>query len=356
MAENKTIEELLAEIEAKKEAERKARAKKKAAEAKADAEYKKKLETQEKYKKENMDRASSDSAYKRNGPQIQAGKAAKTRQRIERENKTNITNKYGQAYAKRQALLDSYRKTGDPKYKQLTIEADAALERVVADYVKIYGYSPPKYDGKVKYPEPPKPVVNPGQKKSTTNSGKVAAPNVSDARDAARSAGRNAAPAPVTPVTVAQSADPNVQRIIDAAAKAGIQLSVADAQAALGIKPPTGGGGYGSMASTRKQTTQYTLQQVRSAADSIYQNSIGRALNDDELRMLQKSLNTTLKENPNITKTSAKGNVTTSGGIDERGFMEQQAQANPEFASYQKATTYFDAMLNSLQGPVGGGI
>jgi hypothetical protein len=255
-------------------------------------------------------------------------------------------------------LLDSYRKTGDPKYRQLVINADNALERVVADYVKVYGYAPPKYTGKAKYPEPPKPVVKPGDKKTTPTSSGVTSPSASQARDAARSAGRNAAPPRVAPAVVATSQDPNIQRIIDAAAKAGIQLSVADAQAALGITPPPTGysGSRGSMASTQKQTTQYSLQQVRSAADSIYQNSIGRALNDEELRMLHQSLNKTLKANPNITKTSAKGNVTTSGGIDERGFMEQQAQANPEFASYQKATTYFDSMLSSLQGPVGGGI
>jgi hypothetical protein len=359
MAEDQTLEERLAEIEAKNKAKQKAAkeraAKQKAAREKGRAAQEQRAKDAAAAAEKNRDSRNYKAPQKRLNPQTEAGRNARQDQRIEREKKTNITNKYGQAYAKRQALLDSYRKTGDPKYKQLTIEADAALERVVGDYVKIYGYSPPKYDGKVKYPEPPKPAVKPGESKAKPTSNKVAAPDTSSARDAARSAGRNAAP-PVTPPVVAQSADPNVQRIIDAAAKAGIQLSVADAQAALGIKPPTGGGGYGSMASTRKQTTQYTLQQVRSAADSIYQNSIGRALNDEELRMLQKSLNTTLKENPNITKTSAKGNVTTSGGIDERGFMEQQAQANPEFASYQKATTYFNAMLNSLQGPVGGGV
>jgi hypothetical protein len=36
--------------------------------------------------------------------------------------------------------------------------------------------------------------------------------------------------------------------------------------------------------------------------------------------------------------------------------MEQEAQANPEFAAYQQATTYFDSMLETLRGPVGGGI
>jgi hypothetical protein len=354
MAENKTTEERLAEIEAKKEAERKAKQKKKAEEAKADAEYQKKLETEAKYAKENMDRASSDSAYKRNGPQVQAGKNAKTDKRIEQENKTNISAKYGAAYNKLNALLDSYRKTGDPKWKQLAIAQDAALEPIVAEYVKIYGYAPRTYKGKTKYPEAPTPVVKPGSK---TNDPAKTSASSDAARNAARSQGRNDAPPRVAPPVVAQVTDPNVQRIIDAAAAAGFQISAADAVLALENDGTGGGGnGYGSRASTQKQTTQYTMQQVRSAADSIYQNSIGRALNDEELRMLHQSLNTTLKQNPTVTKTTASGDSTTTGGIDERGFMQQQAETNPEFASYQKATTYFDAMLNTLRGPVGGGI
>jgi hypothetical protein len=175
-------------------------------------------------------------------------------------------------------------------------------------------------------------------------------------REAARSAGRNAGVGAV-PAVIAQSSDPNVQRIIDAAAKAGLQISVdPTGEIVAGPGSGNGPGGGGSMASTRKQTTQYTMQQVRSAADSIYQNSIGRALNDEELRMLHQSLNTAFKESPDITKMSAKGDVVTSGGLDARGFIEQQAEANPEFANYQKATTYFDAMLDTLRGPVGGGI
>jgi hypothetical protein len=364
MAENKTLEERLAEIEAKNKAKEKAAkeraAKQKAAREKGKAAQEKRAKDAAAAAEKNRDSRDYKAPEKRLNPQTEAGKAAKTRQRIEQENKTNITSKYGQAYAKRESLLDSYRKTGDPKYRQLVINADNALERVVADYVKIYGYAPPKYTGKAKYPEPPKPVVKPGDKKTTPTSSGVTSPSASQARDAARSAGRNAAPPRVAPAVVAQVADPYIQGIIDTAAKANIQLSVAEATAAaaagLGVSGGGGGGGRGSMASTQRQTTQYSLQQVRSAADSIYQNSIGRALNDEELRMLHQSLNKTLKVNPNITKTSAKGNVTTSGGIDERGFMEQQAQANPEFASYQKATTYFDSMLSSLQGPVGGGI
>jgi hypothetical protein len=361
MAENKTLKERLAEIEAKNKAKEKA-AKERAAKQKA-AREKGKATQQQRAKdaaaaaEKNRDSRDYKAPEKRLNPQTEAGKNARTDQRIEQENKTNISNKYGQAYKKRESLLESYRKTGDYKYRQLVIDADNALESVVADYVKVYGYAPPRYDGKVKYPEAPKPAAKTEPGKTTASTASTTTSNAGESRNIARSAGRNAAPAFVAPAVVAQVSDPNVQRIIDAAAKAGIQLSVADAQAALGIDNGSSGPrGPGSMASTRKQTTQYTMQQVRSAADSIYQNSIGRALNDEELRMLSKSLNTAFKESPDVTKVSAKGDVTTSGGLDARGFIEQQAEANPEFANYQKATTYFDAMLSTLRGPVGGGI
>jgi hypothetical protein len=360
MADEKTIEERLAEIEAenraKEKAEKERAAKQKAAREKGKATQQQRAKDAATAAEKNRDSRDYKAPEKRLNPQTEAGKNARTDQRIEQENKTNISNKYGQAYKKRESLLESYRKTGDSKYKQLVIDADNALESVVADYVKVYGYAPPRYDGKAKYPEAPKPTAKTEPGKTPASTASTTATDAGQSRNIARSAGRNAAPASVAPPVVAQVADPNVQRIIDAAAKAGFQISVADAVVALQNGGGGGGGGGGSMASTRKQTTQYSLQQVRSAADSIYQNSIGRALNDEELRMLHQSLNTTLKANPTVIKTTASGNSTTYGGIDERGLMEQEAQANPEFAAYQQATTYFDSMLETLRGPVGGGI
>ena len=354
------VDKRLAEIEAKNKAKQKAAkeraAKQKAAKAKADAERKKREQETARVAEENSQRRGAPVTQKRLNPQTEAGRNAKTDQRIERENKTNLSNKYGQAYRRREDLIEKYGKTGNPKDKQAALAAQAALEPIVAEYQKVFGTQPPGY----------KPASNLSKATGRTEGqmrqgakGPFPTAAQTQSREVARSAGRNAGPS-VAPALIAQSADPYIQNIINTAAKAGIQLSVADAMSAAGIVPGGGGGGYsggrGSMASTQKQTTQYTMQQVRSAADSIYQNSIGRVLNDDELRMLHQSLNNTLKANPNVTKTSAKGNVTSTGGVDERGFMQQQAEANPEFASYQKATTYFDAMLGSLQGPVGGGI
>ena len=350
------VDKRLAEIEAKNKEKQKAAkeraAKLKAAQAKAEADRKKREQETAKVAQENSQRRGAPTTEKRLNPQNEAGRNAQTDQRIERENKTNLSNKYGQAYRRREDLIEKYGKTGDPKDKQAALNAQAALEPIVAEYVKVFGTEPPGYKAASSLSK------DTGRTEGQMRQGAKAIPPTAaqtQSREAARSAGRNAGVGAV-PAVVAQVADPNVQRIIDAAAKSGIQLSVADAQAALGNGTGGGGGGGGSMASTRKQTTQYSLQQVRSAADSIYQNSIGRALNDEELRMLHQSLNNTLKASPTITKTTASGNSTTYGGIDERGFMEQQAQVNPEFASYQKATTYFDAMLDTLRGPVGGGI
>lgn len=349
------LDKRLAEIEeknkAKVKAEKERAAKLKAAKEKAVADRKKREQDIARVAEENSKKRGAPVTEKRLNPQTEAGKAAKTRENVEKINKQDLANRYSQAFRTRENLIEKYAKTGDPKDKQAVLRAQAALEPLVAEYTKVFGNEPVGYKPAANLSEPTGRTE--GQMRQEA---KAVPPTASQtqAREIARSTGRNAAPS-VAVSAVAQTADPYLQSIIDSAAKQGIQLSVAEAMTAAGLGTGGGGGG-GSMASTRKQTTQYTMQQVRSAADSIYQNSIGRALNDDELRMLHQSLNGALKAEPTVTKTSASGDSVTTGGVDERGFMQQQSEANPEFANYQKATTYFDAMLGSLQGPVGGGI
>ena len=350
------LDKRLAEIEeknkAKVKAEKERAAKLKAAKEKAAADRKKREQEIARVAEENSKKRGAPVTEKRLNPQTEAGKAAKTRENVEKINKQDLANRYSQAFRTRENLIEKYAKTGDPKDKQAVLRAQAALEPLVAEYTKVFGNEPVGYKPAANLSEPTGRTE--GQMRQEAKAVPPTAAQ-SESREAARSAGRNAAPSAAVSA-VAVSADPYLQSIIDSAAKKGIQLSVAEAITAAGLDTGGGGGGGVSMASTRKQTTQYTMQQVRSAADSIYQNSIGRALNDDELRMLHQSLNGALKAEPTVTKTSAAGNSVTTGGVDERGFMQQQAEANPEFANYQKATTYFDAMLGSLQGPVGGGI
>lgn len=111
----------------------------------------------------------------------------------------------------------------------------------------------------------------------------------------------------------------------------------------------------GSTSSTSKSYKQYDLQQVKGVAESAFQDAIGRAPSADELARFQASLNAAEKQSPSTTTGTSKSSVT-SGGVDVQQFAKDTAELAPEYANYQKATTYFDSMISALRGPVGGGM
>lgn len=110
----------------------------------------------------------------------------------------------------------------------------------------------------------------------------------------------------------------------------------------------------GAGSSINKQYRQYTEQQVEGIAEPTFQKAIGRAANADELKNVQEQLNVAEKANPTVSKSGPTS--VTSGGIDAEQLVKKTAEMSPEYENYQKATTYFDAMLGSLRGPVGGGM
>jgi hypothetical protein len=129
---------------------------------------------------------------------------------------------------------------------------------------------------------------------------------------------------------------------------------------------PTGpaGGGPSSSNQRSKSVKQFSTQQVLGLAESAFQAAIGRTATAKELASLRDHINSEEKKNPTISKShtysngsgSSSSSTTTSGGIDEGQMAKTFAESNPEYANYQKATTYFDTMLSSLRGTVGGGI
>jgi hypothetical protein len=129
---------------------------------------------------------------------------------------------------------------------------------------------------------------------------------------------------------------------------------------------PLGGGGgtyNGPTTTKQKEVTTYTLQQVKGLANQAFQAAIGREATKTELSKFLEHLNTAEKKSPDVTisRTKPSGhNATvsrsTSGGVDEQQFAADQARLNPEYAGYQQATTYFDAMLNTLGGTAGRGV
>jgi len=118
----------------------------------------------------------------------------------------------------------------------------------------------------------------------------------------------------------------------------------------------------GTTSQTSKSIKQFNMQQVQGLATSAFQAAIGRAATNEELATFLKHLNGEEKKNPTVTRTttssgknSSSSTYVSSGGVDESQFATTESQMHPEFANYQKATTYFDAMTSALRGPTGGG-
>lgn len=124
--------------------------------------------------------------------------------------------------------------------------------------------------------------------------------------------------------------------------------AIAAAQAVLG---GDGGGGGG----TSKSYKVYSEQETSNLANTIAQNLLGRTATAEELARATQNLNVESKANPTVT-TSTGGATVTSGGIDSQEILKQEFKLAPEYETYQKATTYFDAMIGALRGPAGGGV
>jgi hypothetical protein len=371
MAENKTLEERLAEIEAKREAERKAKQKKKAESDKADAEYLEQYQTQERIKLENMQRAATDSA---GNPQTESGKNSATRARKKQlddqklaADKVEARTRYFNVLRVQNTFIEKYSKSGKPEDRQSAINYQDDLDEAAKKYADLYGYAPEGYSGKIDYPKKSETTANPKSTntvnpnstnkpvRETTAADNASMQNIEDRRLA------NANNAPKIKI------DPNV---VSTYMASNPGMTYDQAVAALypsGLMNTTGLTGLTSLPSrtvdTNKTVQTFTVQQLEGAATQYAQNLLGRALTANELASVTKFTNTEALKTPQISKTITNNNgtsttssTTTSGGIDEEQLIKSQIEQNPEYANYQKATTYFDAMLSSLQGPVGGGI
>lgn len=131
-----------------------------------------------------------------------------------------------------------------------------------------------------------------------------------------------------------------------------------DKAPATALTPALATGATGTASSSRqvsKSVKQFSTQQVLGMAEAAFKAAIGRTATAEELAALRDHINAEEKKNPTISKSSSSSTIT-SGGIDEAQMAKTFAESNPEYASYQKATTYFDSMLGALRGTVGGGI
>jgi hypothetical protein len=370
---NKTAEEQLVEIDAaratQKTKEKAARAKKKADKAKADAEYQAQEETKARIAKENMQRASTDSA---GNPQTESGKNAKNRahkEELDKQKKANsklsAETKYQNAIDYQKIFIERYAKSGKSEDRQSVINSQSKIDEAAKEYSDIVGVAPEGYNGKLNLPTAPTqtPKLNTNVKSidvkkiATTPVDNTYMQNIEDKRLVSASS------------TSKIKIDPNaVNAYMAANPGATYDQAVASLYGGL-INPLAGNGSNGSSGlpirtvNVNKKIQTFTAQQLEGAATQYAQQLLGRALTANELASVTKFTNTEASKTPQVSRTVTNNNgttstssVTSSGGIDEGQLIKSQIEQNPEYANYQKATTYFDSMLSSLRGPVGGGI
>jgi hypothetical protein len=99
---------------------------------------------------------------------------------------------------------------------------------------------------------------------------------------------------------------------------------------------------------------------AQAAIQSLFQEQMGRDPNDQEMDKYTSMLMSKYKSHPQTQTereiTDSKGNTTTtttgtSGAYNPAVYLQNQAEADPEWGAYQAATTYFNAMQQALGAP-----
>jgi hypothetical protein len=94
--------------------------------------------------------------------------------------------------------------------------------------------------------------------------------------------------------------------------------------------------------------------------DEYYRNTLGRAATQDELKQFQSVVKKRAERKPSVTKKTYQDGALIEERTLEPGFGQaeaqltafRQAKARPEFAAYQLANTYYDAILAAAQSPI----
>jgi len=123
-------------------------------------------------------------------------------------------------------------------------------------------------------------------------------------------------------------------------------------------------GGAGSATAEPKTTTntstQYSIpskSDAQAAIRTLFKEQLGRDPEDGELDRYTSMMISKFKANPASTTTTtttdpngnSRSSSTSKSGFNPAGYLEDQAQGDPEWGAYQAATTY----MNALQGAIG---
>lgn len=168
------------------------------------------------------------------------------------------------------------------------------------------------------------------------------------------------------------------QQVIDYTAKftaVGKRLTpwqVVELMAATGASGSggSGGSGGGDGAFTGRRTATSTSVDLTDPATAkalvnrTLSQILGRNANDDEVAAFRSAINSAEQASPTVTNTTTEyadgvatsQSSTTSGGLTDAGRQQMvmdDAMQKPEYGAYQAASTYFNAMTQAIQSPVG---
>jgi hypothetical protein len=109
-----------------------------------------------------------------------------------------------------------------------------------------------------------------------------------------------------------------------------------------------------------RQVTISNPDQARGLLDSALSSQLGRRATQTELDDFQAQLNSAQRANPTVDTTTydASGHATQSvktGGVDESNYTDKYARTgklSAEYAHYQAATTYANALFKAIGAPV----
>jgi hypothetical protein len=116
------------------------------------------------------------------------------------------------------------------------------------------------------------------------------------------------------------------------------------------------GGTTGGPTSTVTKT-KYTIGGATSDINTIWRQYTGKSASKKQINAVTAAINAALAANPDKTFNSGGDNSVTNTvvGADSAQIIKEQALKDPETSKFQAATTYYDALLSTLQGPGGSG-
>jgi hypothetical protein len=330
---DKTIEERLSpgdKVAVEKAAKKKADlAKRKIAKDKAEADRKKREQERAKTAEESSQKRGAPITEKRVNPQTEAGQGARTRENVKNINEADLANRYSQAFRTRESLIEKYGKTGDPKDKQAALNAQAALDPIISEYIKVFGKEPSGYKPEVSLP---KTVGRTEGQMRQEPKGPFPTAAQTQSREVARSAGRAGLVAPsitpgatgITGPTGPAALSSDTAAIIKSLTDQGLTPSTAALIASMGNGNTTGKTG-GTSVSIQKNVQKFGADDIEALFRQVAPAVLGRLLDQKQIDELGVQLNAEARKNPSVTKTVTKsgGKTSVSTTQSEAGFNEQ---------------------------------